>query len=62
MINVLDEDLEGIITRQEFYDALEAYNISGEKHQSVDGAPYYSFEVRTMFNVIGLLEKKDIHA
>lgn len=29
---ILDEDLEGSITKEEFYSALEAYGLAGEKH------------------------------
>ena len=32
LILILDEDMEGNITIQEYYDALEAFNCQGEKH------------------------------
>ncbi len=37
LIMLLDEDIEGIITLEEYNDALEAYGLSGEKHKSLDG-------------------------
>jgi hypothetical protein len=41
LVMILDEDLEGSITKDEYYDALEAYTVSGEKHMSLDGSIYY---------------------
>jgi hypothetical protein len=38
---ILDEDVEGTITKEEYYNALEAYNVSGEKHKSLDGSVYF---------------------
>lgn len=32
---ILDEDIEGHISRDEYYNALEAYNVSGEKHKAI---------------------------
>ena len=29
---ILDEDMEGTITKEEYYNALEAYGVTGEKH------------------------------
>jgi hypothetical protein len=49
---ILDEDLEGHVTREEFYNALEAYNVSGEKHKSLDGSVYHPFEHRVLFRLI----------
>lgn len=57
---ILDEDMEGNITREEYYNALEAYNVSGEKHKSLDGATYHPFEHRCLFKLISELRKKDI--
>jgi hypothetical protein len=58
---ILDEDIEGTITREEYYNALEAYNVSGEKHKSLDGfSVYYQFEYRTLFKLIVELRMKDI--
>jgi len=57
---ILDEDIEGTITREEYYNALEAYNISGEKHKSLDGSVYYQFEHKALFKLIAELRTKDI--
>ena len=60
IIMILDEDMEGNITRQEYYDALEAYNVSGEKHKSFDGTIYHPFEHRALFKLISELKRKRI--
>ena len=52
--------MEGTVTREEFYNALEAYNVSGEKHKSLDGTVYHPFEHRVLFKLIVDLKKKDI--
>lgn len=57
---ILDEDMEGSITREEYYNALEAYNVSGEKHKSIDGSMYHPFEHISLFKLIVELRKKDI--
>ena len=57
---ILDEELDGVIQREDFYDALEAYSVAGEKHKNVDGSPYYPFQNRTLFKLIIELQKKDI--
>jgi hypothetical protein len=42
---VLDEDIEGIITLEEYNNALEAYAVSGEKHRPLDGSVlHHTFE------------------
>lgn len=60
LIMILDEELEGVIHRQDYYDALEAYNVAGEKHKNTDGTPYYPFENRALFKLIIELQNKDI--
>lgn len=57
---ILDEDLEGSITREEYYNALEAYNVSGEKHRSLDGSIYHPYEHRVLFKLIDELKRKNI--
>ena len=57
---ILDEDMEGTISRQEYYNALEAYNVSGEKHKSLDGSIYHPFEHKVLFKLIQELKSKDI--
>jgi Ca2+-binding EF-hand superfamily protein len=60
VINILDEDLEQYITRQEFYDAIEAYNISGEKHKSINGEPYMAFEIRVLIKLTAIMRERDL--
>ena len=58
---ILDEDMEGNITQEEFYNALEAYNQSGEKHYATDGSDYYvTYEHRAMFKLLAILKDRDI--
>lgn len=57
---ILDEDLEGNITREEYYSALEAYNVSGEKHKSLDGSIYHPYEHKALFKLIDELKRKNI--
>lgn len=52
--------MEGNITREEYYNALEAYNVSGEKHKSMDGSLYHPFEHKALFKLIAELRQKDI--
>ena len=60
MLN-LDEDMEGNITLEEYYNALEAYNCSGEKHFPTDGSDYYcSFEHKAMFKLLTILMDRKI--
>jgi hypothetical protein len=35
---ILDEDLEGSISREEYMNALEAYGCSGERHSQFEGS------------------------
>ncbi|CDW83096.1 cysteine protease family c02 [Stylonychia lemnae] len=60
LIMILDEDMEGNITRDEYYNALEAYCVSGEKHKSFDGTIYHPFEHKALFKLIVELKKKNI--
>lgn len=58
---ILDEDMEGNITIEEFYNALEAYGQSGERHFAHDGSDYYvSFEHRAMFKLLQILKDRGI--
>jgi len=55
----LDEDMEGNITLEEYYNALEAYNCSGEKHIPTDGTDYaLSFEHKAMFKLLNVLVER----
>jgi hypothetical protein len=58
---ILDEDIEGNITIEEYMNALEAYGVSGEKHKPLDDhALYHPFEHRCLFKLITELTKKNI--
>lgn len=57
---ILDEDMEGTITLEEYYDALEAYGVAGEKHKSSDGSVYHPFEHRALFKLVSELRKNNI--
>lgn len=58
---LLDEDIEGIITLEEYNNALEAYGLSGEKHKPLDGTVLqHTFQQKCMFKMILALNKKDI--
>jgi len=58
---ILDEDQEGNITLEEFYNALEAYGTSGEKHINPNGGDHYvPFDQRAMFKLIEILQKRDM--
>jgi Ca2+-binding EF-hand superfamily protein len=61
LIMILDEDIEGHITLEEFNNGLEAYCVSGERHKPLDGqALYHPFEHRCLFKLITELNKKNI--
>ena len=59
---ILDEDIEGTITLEEYMNALEAYGCSGERHtRSLDCQVLnQSFQHRCLFKLITELQKKDI--
>jgi Ca2+-binding EF-hand superfamily protein len=58
---ILDEDMEGNITLQEYYNALEAYGQGAEKHFAPDGSDYYvPFEHRAMFKLLQILNDRGI--
>ena len=51
--------MEGNITLEEYYNALEAYNCSGEKHSDPNGGEYYcTFEHRAMFKLLKILKSR----
>lgn len=53
--------MEGNITLQEYQDALEAFNQSGENHVDPNGAATYtSFEHRCIFKLLNILKQKNI--
>ncbi len=59
---ILDEDIEGTISLEEYMNALEAYGCSGERHRSLDSGSVLSqsFQHRSLFKLITELQKKDI--
>ena len=60
---ILDEDIEGTITLEEYMNALEAYGCSGERHRPLDNtiSPLtHSFQHKCLFKLITELQKKDI--
>ena len=53
--------MEGNITLAEFYNALEAYSVSGENHTDPEGSDYYAtFEHRAMFKLLTILKDRSI--
>jgi Ca2+-binding EF-hand superfamily protein len=59
LVLILDEDLEGNITLEEYQDALEAYNCSGEKHSALDGSSsYLVFEHKALFKLVRILQER----
>ena len=61
LILILDEDMEGTITLEEYYNALEAYGVESEKHFALDGTDYYvPFTHRAMFKLISILKDRGI--
>jgi Ca2+-binding EF-hand superfamily protein len=61
LVLILDEDMEGNISLDEYYNALEAYSCTGEKHYATDGSDYYvSFEHKAMFKLLQILKDRNI--
>ena len=61
LVLILDEDMEGNITLEEYYNALEAYSCTGEEHSNPDGSDYYCpFEHRSMFKLLTILKDRNI--
>lgn len=53
--------MEGNITLEEYCNALQAYNQSGEKHEALGGSDgYVSFEHRSMFKLLNILKERNI--
>lgn len=58
---ILDEDVEGNITLEEYQHALEAYGKGCEKHVSMDGDEFYvPFDHKAMFKLIKILRERDM--
>jgi len=61
LVLILDEDMEGNITLEEYYDALEAYACAGEKHTALDGSDHYvNFQHRAVFKLLAILKDRRI--
>jgi len=61
LVLILDEDMEGNITLEEYYNALEAYNCSGEKHGPTGDMEFYvPFEHKAMFKLLTILRDRNI--
>ena len=59
LVLILDEDMEGTIGLEEYYDALEAYNCSGEKHHALDGSGRsLHFEHKVLFKLLKVLKER----
>ena len=62
---VLNEDMDGSITYVEYQQALEAYNLCGEKHfvgNGPGGRGYVKFETLVMDRFVKLMKSKNISA
>jgi Ca2+-binding EF-hand superfamily protein len=59
---VLDEDFEGHITLDEFQDALEAYNLQGEKHlqQTNGNRRLHNMQSRVLETLTNIMSSKGI--
>jgi Ca2+-binding EF-hand superfamily protein len=58
---ILDEDMEGNITLEEYYDALEAYGCAGENHTALDGSDHYlNVQHRAVFKLLAILKDRQI--
>jgi len=59
LVLILDEDMEGTISCEEYYNALEAYGVESERHYPLDGSDYYvPFTHRAMFKLIMILKDR----
>ena len=58
---ILDEDMEGTISLEEYYNALEAYGQHGEDHSTLDGSGFYvPFEHKAVFKLLQILKDRGI--
>ena len=61
LVLILDEDMEGNISLEEYYNALEAYSCSGENHTALDGSDtYLNFQHQAMFKLLDILKERNI--
>jgi Ca2+-binding EF-hand superfamily protein len=53
--------MEGTITLEEYYDALEAYNCEGEEHFPIDMSNYYvNFGMKAVFKLVRIMKERNI--
>ena len=58
---ILDEDMEGTISLDVYYHALEAYGQFGEDHSALDGSGFYvPFEHKAVFKLLQILKDREI--
>ena len=51
--------MEGTISLQEFYNALEAYNCEGEEHLALDGSGYYvSYAHKAIYKLLIIMKER----
>ena len=60
LILILDEDVGGVITLDEYQHALEAYGQGVEKHIAMDGGHYTPFDHKAMFKLLAILKERNI--
>ena len=61
LVMILDEDIEGTITIEEYMNALEAYGCSCERRMTMDSSVLtQSFQQKCLFKLLTELQNKDI--
>jgi len=59
IVLILDEDMNGTISLEEYQNALEAYGCSGETHYDPNGGSYYcNFDQRAVFKMLDILQQR----
>ena len=53
--------MEGNITLEEYYNALEAYSCCGETHASLDSSDVYvTFQQKAVFKLLDIIKDRNI--
>lgn len=61
LILIIDEDISGEISLEEFQNAVEAYKIAEERHVSADSTQnHVSFEHRSIFKLLDILNERNM--
>jgi len=61
LLLILDEDMNGDISIDEYQNGLEAYGCTGEKPCATDGTDYYvPFDHRAMFKLLTILSERGV--